>query len=338
MSKTQQKVIQYLDEARASELALVRDLQSQISIAPRGSYRSLLEQHLRETRDHAERLRKRLTELDQGSNPLDFVAGAAQKVVGQALSIGKAPLALVRGASAEEKILKNAKDACASEALEIATYIAIERLANAVGDSTTAKLAVSIRGDEEKMLEAVRRELPKLTDAVVGVEIDGRDSYDLSQTGAADAARDTADEVKSTARTTATRAKRTARKVPGAARAEGQVRGTVASEDDLPIADYDDLTADEIVGRLPQLSQVDLEKVAAYEHRQDNRTTVNDKIDVLRGDEPWAGYHEQTVDEIVAKLSDADDNTVREVRAYESAHKNRASVMKVTARKVAGVS
>ena len=36
-------------------------------------------------------------------------------------------------------MLKNAKDACATEALEIATYTAIERLAKAVGDDETAQ-------------------------------------------------------------------------------------------------------------------------------------------------------------------------------------------------------
>ena len=38
---SQQKVVQYLNEARASEHALMRVLQSQIAMTPRGSYRSL---------------------------------------------------------------------------------------------------------------------------------------------------------------------------------------------------------------------------------------------------------------------------------------------------------
>ena len=47
---SQQKVVQYLSEARASEDALVRVLQSQIAMTPRGSYRSILEAHLDQTR------------------------------------------------------------------------------------------------------------------------------------------------------------------------------------------------------------------------------------------------------------------------------------------------
>ena len=43
----EQKVVQYLGEARASENALVRVLQSQIAMTPSGSYRSGLETHVR---------------------------------------------------------------------------------------------------------------------------------------------------------------------------------------------------------------------------------------------------------------------------------------------------
>ena len=56
MSTSDQKVMQYLNEAHAIELALVRVLQSQIAMAPRGSYRDGLERHLDETRNHAERV------------------------------------------------------------------------------------------------------------------------------------------------------------------------------------------------------------------------------------------------------------------------------------------
>ena len=75
MNASKQKVVQYLTEARASEGALVRVLQSQIAMTPRGSYRSALETHLNETRDHAKRIGDRLDSLDQGSKPLTAVVG-----------------------------------------------------------------------------------------------------------------------------------------------------------------------------------------------------------------------------------------------------------------------
>src|SRR6478735_6219809 len=229
MSTTpEQKIVQYLNEAHASEQALTRVLQSQIAMTPRGSYRSGLETHLNETRHHRDRLAQRLDALGHGSNPLTVFVGLAETVVGQALALGKTPFDLIRGSGGEEKVLKNAKDACATEALEIATYTAIERLARSVGDERTAKLAASIRADEEKMLERIMRELPKLTAAVVGADVEDDPSYDITKTGAADAARATGQAAAKTARKTGAKAKRTtrqARKVPGVAQAEGQVKG-----------------------------------------------------------------------------------------------------------------
>jgi ferritin-like metal-binding protein YciE len=338
MPDAQQKVLQYLDEARTSETALVQDLQAQIAMTPRGGYRSLLEKHLRETRDHAERLTHRMDELGRSSNPIKIVGGFAQDIVGQVLAVGRAPFALVRGSGGEEKVLKNAKDACAAEALEIATYIAIERLASHVGDDATAKLAASIRADEERMLKGLHEQLPKLTAAMVRAEIHDAPSYDITTTGAADAVNETVDEVKKATRNVAGAAKRTtrqARKVPGVARAEGEIKGAVATQQDLAINGYDDLTADEITAKLPELSQIDIAKIDAYERRTDNRTTVLSRITSLRGDEPWPGYDEQTVSEIDEALRVADADLVAKVRDYERAHKGRKSVLQATERKAA---
>ena len=170
MSNGKQKVLQYLDEAYATERTLISVLSEQIAMTPRGSYRNALETHLRETRDHANRVGRRRKALGGGSGPLSSVLGIAQTAVGQALAIGKSPIDMLRGTSGEEKILKNAKDACAAEALEIATYTALEHVARAAGDEETADLAASIRTDEERMLERVTRELTKLARAVVEAE------------------------------------------------------------------------------------------------------------------------------------------------------------------------
>jgi len=337
MSQSEQKVVQYLNEAHATEIGLVRVLQSQIAMTPRGSYRAVLEKHLRETRDHAERVEARLGELGHGGNPMLAGIGFMESMLGQALAVWKMPLDLLRGASGEEKVLKNAKDTCATEALEIATYTALEHLARAVGDHATAGLAASIRADEENMLERVMGELPKLTRAVVGAEVDGKAVYDATTTGAADAVRAAGAEAKRTARGATARANRTsrqARKLPGVARAEGQVKGAAASERDLPIARYDELTADEIAGRLAELSQIDLAKVAAYERKHADRATILTRIDSLQGDEPWPGYDELTVEEIRTALAEGDEDRAKDVRAYERAHKNRTGVLSVAEREV----
>jgi ferritin-like metal-binding protein YciE len=338
MGKSEQKVVQYLGEAHASEVGLVSVLGSQIAITPRGSYRDGLEKHLVETRKHAQRIQRRLDELDGGRNPLQAVVGFTETLLSQGLAVGKVPFDLLRGTGGEEKVLKNAKDACASEALEIATYTVLERLAASVGDERTAQLARSIRADEERMLERIMREIPKLTDAVVGAEIEGDPSYDVTKTGAADAAREVARDVKDTVHETQTAAKRTARqarKVPGVAQVEGQIKGAVASEEDLAIAHYDSLTAEEIVSKLPELSQIELAKIDSYERKNDNRTTVLSRVSALRRAEPWPGYDELTVAEIEAVLGEGDEQRVKDVVAYEQAHKNRAGVLKAAERETA---
>jgi len=338
MSKSEQKVVQYLGEAHATEVGLVSVLRSQIAMTPRGSYRDGLEKHLNETRANAKRIQQRLGELEQGRNPVQLFVGFAETLISQSLALSKTPFDMLRGSGGEEKVLKNAKDACATEALEIATYTALERLATKVGDEQTAQLAASIRRDEERMLERVMREIPKLTDAVVGADVDGQPSYDITKTGAADATREAALEVKQSARETNARVKRTARqarKVPGVAQIEGQIKGAVASENDLPIARYDSLTAEEILSKLPELSQIDLAKVDSYERKNDNRTTVLTRITALRRHEPWPGYDELTVAEIGAVLGETDGQRTKDVAAYERAHKNRAGVLRSAEREAA---
>jgi ferritin-like metal-binding protein YciE len=224
MNQAQQKIVQYLNEAHGMERALVRVLQSQIAMAPRGSYRNSLQSHLQETYDHAERVKRRLSEMGDGNNPLQVGIGLLQSAVGQAVALGKAPVDLVRGSGRNEKVLKNAKDACATEALEIATYTAIERLAEAVGDRATAALAASIRVDEQRMLDRLIGELPRLTDAVLA-EIPGAQRRKASPTGQRRKASPTAQRRKASP-TRSTRARGTAKtsRKPASRRPDGAKR------------------------------------------------------------------------------------------------------------------
>lgn len=273
MTRTTQKIVQYLNEAHASEVALVRVLQSQIAMTPRGRYRTALEAHLDETRDHAQRVRERLQELEQGRNPLQLALGVAEGVAGQALALAKTPLDLVRGTGGAEKVLKNAKDAAATEALEIATYTALETLAEEAGDDRTARLAASIRADEERMLRTIRETLPTLTRSVLRAARGGR-AFDPSTTGAGEAVGRVASAVADGAREVAEAAEDALRRAPGAAQAEGVVRGTVADAGDLPIAGYDALTVAELAERIPRLSAREIATIEAYERRHKDRRGV----------------------------------------------------------------
>ena len=302
MHPTQQKIVQFLSEAHATEQALTRDLQSQIAMTPHGSYRSALETHLDETRDHASRVRARLKALGRGANPLAMILGAAESVVAQAVTLGKAPLNLVRGSGGEEKLLKNAKDACAAEMFEIVTYEALEHLARSTGDDETARLAASIRADEEKMYKRLLSEFPKLTEAVVQADVYGDDPFDVIATGAADRVRDadkgTRDGARSSSKAPKTAHRgRTSRATKPGERREATARRTgkkpaaarvdaARSDDDLAIRRYDTLTAEQIVGRLGPLSPGDLAKVETHEREHKKRKTILERIASLRDEQP----------------------------------------------------
>lgn len=353
MTKPEDKLIQYLNEAHATELALVSTLGAHISMTPRGSYRDLLERHLDETRGQAERLERRLADLGAGRSLVHSGVGVVQSLIGQVLSLAKGPLDLLRGSGGEEKLLKNAKDECATEALEIATYDGLEQVALELGDELTAEMAAEHRAQEEAMLANLRALIPGLARDAVAADVYGIDIYEPGETGAAHAAKaaagaasqaasglasdaaDTAEEAASKVTGAAKETAKQARRVPGVEEAEGEARGAVADEGDLPIANYDSLKVGEIVERLPRLSQVELGQVDAYERKNSGRKTVLDKIDSLRGDAPWAGYDEQSAEEIESRVRDADDDEAREVREYERRHKARKGVLEAAERAVA---
>jgi hypothetical protein len=123
-----------------------------------------------------------------------------------------------------------------------------------------------------------------------------------------------------------------ARKLPGVAAAEGAVTGALATEDDLPINDYDKQTADAIAAKLNGMSQRELRFIGAYEAKHENRATIMDRIGKLTGQEPWSGYDEQTADEVTSALRGVDAETARKVIAYERDHKARATVIDAASR------
>src|SRR3954453_79321 len=215
-------VLQYLQEAHATEQALVTNLRAHISMTPRGSYRDSLERHLGETQQHERAVARRIREVGRDRGLLAAAYGLATAVVGQAIVLTKGPLDLLRGGTeGEEKLLKNARDEVVTEAVEIGISDAREELALAAGDEPTAKLAARHRGQEERMLEQLRRLIPRLSHAVVQAQAGGKPSYDWETTGAADTARSAGRSAKRTA-------SRTQRKAGSKARSAGSSAASTA--------------------------------------------------------------------------------------------------------------
>jgi ferritin-like metal-binding protein YciE len=168
------KLTQYLTEAYHKERELEVALQAHIGMTTKKPYKKRLQDHLRETKGHAKTLERRIKAIS-GAKPDKGIAGgvtaAAVQATGQAKSLAKGPLHMLRGTSEEEKLLKNAKTEYWNEHEEIATYTAIETLAEAVGDKETAKEARQIRREEERMASFLERQIPILTRAVAQAEL-----------------------------------------------------------------------------------------------------------------------------------------------------------------------
>lgn len=158
------KLVQYLSEAYGKERELETALQAHIAIAGKGPYKKRLQQHLKETKAHAKAVERRIKQLGGGGQAL-------QTAVGKLTAAAKGPLHAVRGDSEAEKMLKNAKTEYFNEHEEIATYLAIETLAEKVRDSETAKLARAIRREEERMASFLQGQIKQLTGAVVREDI-----------------------------------------------------------------------------------------------------------------------------------------------------------------------
>jgi ferritin-like metal-binding protein YciE len=179
MSAGTEKLVQYLNEAYGLELRLETALQAHIAMTEFAPYKKRLKQHLTETKRHARDVKKRVKQLGGSATAVDApgpapVAEVAQVVLGgaqKAAALVQGPMHALRGTGVEEKQLKNAKTEYASEAEEIATYLAIETLAQTLGDKDTAGLARGIRREEERMRSFLEKEIPRLTKRVASAEL-----------------------------------------------------------------------------------------------------------------------------------------------------------------------
>jgi ferritin-like metal-binding protein YciE len=164
MNERDAKLVQYLSEAYGKERELEAALGAHIAMTAKGPYKKRLQQHLKETKTHAKQVERRIKKLGGGGQTL-------QGAVGKLTAAAKGPLHAIRGGGEQEKMLKNAKTEYFNEHEEIATYLAIETLAEKVQDSETAKLARGIRREEEKMANFLQGQIKSLTGAVAREDI-----------------------------------------------------------------------------------------------------------------------------------------------------------------------
>jgi ferritin-like metal-binding protein YciE len=164
------KLVQYLHEAHGKEKELETSLQAHIAMTTGRAYKKRLEQHLQETKNHARQVERRIKKLG-GASLLQTPTARGAEAVSRGTALAKGPLHAVRGTGEEEIQLKNAITEHSEEGEEIARYTAIEALADAVGDTETARLARGIRREEARMASFLARQIPQLTKAMARAEI-----------------------------------------------------------------------------------------------------------------------------------------------------------------------
>lgn len=158
------KLHSYIRDAHAMEENVLRMLDSMISNTGDPTIREQLEHHKSETEQHVDLLSKRLDALGlEGTSAVKdapAILGAVAKGLGDSMR--------------SDKPGKNARDGYITEAMEIAAYELLERLATRAGDTETAEVARRIRQDEISMREKIEKNWDRVLDLTLeeeGVEV-----------------------------------------------------------------------------------------------------------------------------------------------------------------------
>jgi ferritin-like metal-binding protein YciE len=148
------QLVKHIDEAYAMEQGVLRMLDGMIRTTDDPQIKQALQQHRRETEQHASRIKDRLE-----------AHGESPSLVREAGGLIGALMKGVLDVTRSEKAGRNARDAYATEHMEIASYQLLERVAARAGDEETAAVARQNREEEE----AMARTIDQMWDKVIGL-------------------------------------------------------------------------------------------------------------------------------------------------------------------------
>jgi ferritin-like metal-binding protein YciE len=153
VAQLKEQLIKHIDEAHALEQNVLRMLDGMISTTDDPEILDALEYHKMQTQKHADRMAERLEA--HGVTP-----SAVKQIGGVLGALAKMPLDFVRG----EKAGRNARDAYATEHLEIASYELLRRIAEKAGDEETAMAAQQIIAEEQAMAKLIEANWDKFAE------------------------------------------------------------------------------------------------------------------------------------------------------------------------------
>ncbi len=143
-------VIAWLNDAHAMENALVQVLEHRVDDAKDyPAVQAMDQQHLEETRRHAEQVKGCIERL--GGN-----VSSVKSVIGTLFGTVQAPMTGL----ARDEIVKNALVDYAAENFEVASYRALIAAATEVGDLETAAVCEQIMREDQAMAERIQQSLP----------------------------------------------------------------------------------------------------------------------------------------------------------------------------------
>jgi ferritin-like metal-binding protein YciE len=150
-------LIDWLNDAHGMENALIQILEHQIKDASAyPQVRAKLEQHLEQTRNHAELVKNCVETL--GGSPSRVKTGMA-KLFGQ--------MQAVSTGAAKDEMVKNALADYAAENFEVASYTALIRAAQGLGDQHTASVCQQMLQEDQEMATWLQTNLPTLVQEVL---------------------------------------------------------------------------------------------------------------------------------------------------------------------------
>jgi len=202
-------------------------------------------------------------------------------------------------------VLENAERLAGSEAREAARYRALERLAKRAGDDKTARLAASIRRQEEAQHDLLVREIPHLADHVVG--------GDVAPPGRR-AARPKAPS-RQKPRTRGQRPRPAAE--TSAPSRRPRARGATAGPDRAEAA------------RIREAER-EREDAEAREVSRDPDADPEGPGAEVEVEEPWPGYDAMSASEVAQRVAGESEPVRAAVRLYEAMHDRREVVMRAT--------
>jgi hypothetical protein len=331
-------LVGYLRQARAAEHLLAGLLATAAAGAP-DPHSDLLTEQAANSRQRTHDLDARLAALAQ-PGPLSTAVSAVRELAGDTVGVSTAALGatlgLLRREPVEPTLLGRVSDLAAAAAYAGTCHRALAEAARTVEDTTTAELGSTCHDETRTLLDQLDDAVPALVTAAMATA-GGRPSYRAAVATATAQVRGAAGNLTADAghaqqelRDAVTDLLRRTRRVPGVTQAEtagGELAAVAAAPEELPIAEYQDLTAAQVVERLPALTQAQLATVQGFETAHANRSRVLTKIQSLSEDEPWPDYDMMTVKEIRNRLSSASPAVARTARDYERRHRNRTEVL-----------